>query len=132
MASLNAASRDPEQLKNILLLREHARADALFRRDRRALEALLAPDFVEVNTLGRFTKEELLDRLFPVLTLHEFIIEDAGIQITGENTAVLSYRCHERLTAEGKQVEGTFRVFATYTKAENQYRLSLWEQWPVS
>lgn len=132
MAGLNVASLDPEQLKNILLLREHARADALFRRDRRALEVLLAPDFVEVNTLGRFTKEELLDRLFPVLTLHEFIIEEAGIRITGENTAVLSYRCHERLTVNGKQVEGTFRVFATYTKAENQYRLSAWEQRPVS
>ena len=41
------------------------------------------------SSLGRFTREELLERLFPVLTLHEFIIEDPGIQITGENTAVL-------------------------------------------
>ena len=127
MASLNAASRDPEQLKNILLLREHARADALLRKDRRALEALLAPDFVEISSLGRFNREELLERLFPVLTLHEFIIEDPGIRITGENTAVLSYRCHERLTAGKKLIEGTFRVFATYTRDGKQYQLSLWE-----
>ncbi|MGB9176906.1 MAG: nuclear transport factor 2 family protein [Methanoregula sp.] len=99
MPDLNTASPDPEQLKKILVLREHARADAWLRKDRRALEALLAPDFVEVNSLGRFTREELLDRLFLALTLHEFIIEDPGIRITGENTAVLSYRCRERLTA---------------------------------
>lgn len=127
MADRNVASQDPEQLKKILVLREHARADAWLRKDRRALEALFAPDFVEVSSLGRFSKEELLDRLFPVLTLHEFIIEDPGIRITGENTAVLSYRCRERLTAGKKLIEGTFRVFATYTRDGKQYRLSLWE-----
>lgn len=127
MADRNAASQDPEQLKKILVLREHARADAWLRKDRRALEALLAPDFVEESSLGRFSREELLDRLFPVLTLHEFTIEDPGIRITGENTAVLSYRCRERLTAGKKLIEGTFRVFATYTRDGKQYRLSVWE-----
>ncbi|RPI40301.1 MAG: nuclear transport factor 2 family protein [Methanoregulaceae archaeon] len=127
MADRNTASQDPEQLKKILVLREHARADAWLRKDRRALEALLAPDFVEMNSLGRFTRKELLERLFPVLTLHEFNLEDPAIRITGENTAVLSYRCHERLTAGKKLIEGTFRVFATYTRDGMQYQLSLWE-----
>jgi hypothetical protein len=127
MADRNTASQDPEQLKKILVLREHARADAWLRKDRRALEALLAPDFVETNSLGRFTREELLERLFPVLTLHEFILEDPALRITGENTAVLSYRCHERLTAGKKLIEGTFRVLATYTRDGKQYQLSLWE-----
>jgi hypothetical protein len=127
MADRNAASQDPEQLKKILVLREHARADAWLRKDRRALEALLAPGFVEVSSLGSFGREELLDRIFPVLTLHEFIIEDPGIRITGENTAVLSYRCRERLTAGKKLIEGTFRVFATYTRDGKQYQLSMWE-----
>jgi hypothetical protein len=127
MADRNAASQDPEQLKKILVMREHAWADAWLRKDRRALEALLAPGFVEKSSLGRFSKEELLDRLFPVLTLHEFTIEDPGIRITGENTAVLSYRCRERLTAGKKLIEGTFRVFATYTRDGKQYQLSVWE-----
>jgi len=127
MTDRNTASQDPEQLKKILVLREHARADAWLRKDRRALEALLAPDFVEMSSLGRFTRKELLERLFPVLTLHEFILEAPGIRITGENTAVLSYRCRERLTAGKKLIEGTFRVFATYTRDGKQYQLSLWE-----
>ena len=93
-------------------------------KDRRAFESLLAPEFVEINTLGRFTREEFLDRLFPVLTLHEFTIEDPDLQIKGENTAVLSYRCYERLTVDKKPVVGTFRVTATYTRDGKQYRLS--------
>lgn len=123
----NAASRDPGQLRDLLVVREHARADALLRKDWRAFESLLAPGFVEINTLGRFTKEELLDRLFPVLTLHEFTIEDPVLPVNKENTAVLSYRCYERLTVDKRPVVGTFRVTATYTRNGNQYRLSLWE-----
>jgi hypothetical protein len=131
MTDRNAVLRDPEQLKNILLVREHARADAWLRKDRRALEALLAPDFVEINSQGRFSKEELLDRLFPASTLHAFTIEDPCIRVTGENTAVLSYRCHERRTVDGKMTEGTFRVFATYTLHGNQSHLSVWDSRPV-
>lgn len=131
MADQNAASRDPERLKDLLVVREHARADALLRKDWRALESLLAPGFVEINTVGRFSKEELFDRLFPVLTLHEFTIEDPVIRITGENTAVLSYRCHERLTIDKKPIVGTFLVAATYTRNGKQYRLSLWEIRPA-
>jgi hypothetical protein len=131
MADQNAASWDPEQLKDLLVVREHARADALLRKDRRTLEALLAPDYVEINSLGRFTREELFGRLFPVLTLHEFTIEHPVLQTTEENTAVLSYRCYERLTVDKKPVVGTFHVTATYTRVGKQYRLSVWESRPV-
>jgi len=132
MTGRNAVSRDPEQLKNLLVLREHARADALLRKDRRALDALLAPDFHEINSIGRFDREDVFDRLFPVLTLHEFTIEDPCIRMTGEKSAVLSYRCYERLTVDGKPIEGTFRVFATYTSDGKQYRLSVRESRPVA
>jgi hypothetical protein len=132
MTDRHEAPRDPEQLKKILVMREHARADAWLRKDRRALEALLAPDFVETNSMGRFSRKELLDRLFPVLTLHEFAMESPSLRITGTNTAVLSYRCRERLTAEGKLVGGAFRVFATYTCDGKQYQLSAWDIRPVS
>ena len=131
MTDRNAVLRDPGQLKKILLVREHARADAWLRKDRRALEALLAPDFMEINSMGRFTKEELLDRLFPALSLHEFTIDDPSIRVTGENTAVLSYRCHEQMTMDGKLIEGAFHVFATYTIHGNRYQLSVWEIRPV-
>jgi|SRR5208337_740524 len=131
MADRNAASRDPEHLRKILIAREHARADAWLRKDRQALEALLAPGFVEINSLGRFTKEELLDRLFPLLTLHGFTMEEPVIRELPDNTAVISYRCHEALTVNGRKTEGTFSVTATYTLNNNQYRLALWQISPA-
>jgi hypothetical protein len=123
---------DPEQLKKLLVVREHARADAWLRKDKKALEALLAPDYRETSDLGSFSRTEVLDRLFSALILHAFTIEEPSIRITGENTAVISYRCTEAFTKDGKRIEGVFRVFATYTREKNQYRLSIWDIRPVN
>ena len=62
---------------------EHARADALFRKDRRALESLLAKDFVEIGLFGRFNREDFLTRIFPLFTLHSFNIDDPSVQEDG-------------------------------------------------
>ncbi len=123
--------RDPGQLRNLLLVLEHARADAWLRKDRQALEALLSPDFVEINSLGRFDKTGVLDRLFPSLTLHGFTIGEPTIRIAGDDTVVISYRCHEALTVNGKRIEGDFTVTATYARDRKKYRLVVWEIQPV-
>jgi hypothetical protein len=123
----NAAPQDREHIRMILIVREHALADAWLRRDRRALDALLAPDFLGINSLGRFGKAELLDRLFPSLTLHEFTMEEPVIRELSKNTAAISYRCHAAFTVNGRKTEGTFSVAATYAIDNNQYRLALWQ-----
>jgi len=123
---------DAEQLKKILVVREHARADAWLRKDKKALEALVTPDYREISSIGTFSRSEVFDRLFPSFTLHSFTIDDPSLRITGKETAVISYRCSEDFTLDGKRVEGIFRVFATYRYEKNQYRLSLWEIRPVS
>jgi hypothetical protein len=132
MADQKARQPDPEQLKKILVVREHARADAWMRKDRKALEALLAPDYREISSLGNFSRTEVFSRLFPSLTLHSFSIDDPSLRITGERAAVISYRCTESFTFDGKRVEGSYRVFATYGLDNNQYRLSRWEIRPVA
>jgi hypothetical protein len=132
MPDKKARPMDPEQLKKLLVVREHARADAWLRKDKKALEALLAPEYRETSNLGIFSRSEVLDRLFSALTLHAFTIEEPSIRITGENTAVISYRCTEAFTIDGKRIEGVFRVFATYTREKNQYRLSIWDIRPVN
>ena len=132
MADTVTPGRDIKQLKNLLLVLEHARADAWLRRDRRALEALLSPDFVEINSLGRFDKTGLLDRLFPSLTLHGFTIGEPVLRITGPDSAIISYRCHEAFTVNGSRTEGDFNVTATYTRHKNRYRLAVWEIQPVN
>ncbi|MGA2122394.1 MAG: nuclear transport factor 2 family protein [Methanoregula sp.] len=132
MADTVPPDRDPGQLKNLLLVLEHARADAWLRKDRRALEALLSPDFVEINSLGRFDKTGVLDRLFPSLTLHGFTIGEPTLRITGPDSAVISYQCHEALTVNGSRIEGNFNVTAIYARTEKRYRLTVWEIQPVS
>lgn len=132
MAERTKAPSNSGQLKNLLLVLEHARADAWLRKDRRALDALITPDFVEINSLGRFSRSEVLERLFPSLTLHEFTIEEPVLLIEEKGAGIISYRCHESLTVNGKQIDGRFRVIATYVQDNNRYRLRVWEIRPVT
>ena len=119
----DSASRDTGRIKNMLVVLEHARADAWLRRDRKALEALLAPDFVEINTLGRFSKAEVLEKLFPALVLHEFTIGSPVLTMEGPDTAVLEYRCHESFTTGNNPAEGVFLVHARYGREGTRFRL---------
>jgi hypothetical protein len=124
-------SQDTGQINKLLLVLEHARADAWLRRDRKALDALLASDFVEINSLGRFSKPEVLDKLFPTLVLHAFTIGVPEMHTEGPSTAVIEYRCQQSLTLGKNRVDGIFQVRATYVKDKKQYRLTIWEITPV-
>ena len=128
MSTGSSSSADPAQIQNILLVREHARADAWLRKDRRALDALLAPDFTENNQLGKFDRTGVLDTLFPSLTLRVFTISEPQLQQLhdGEN-AVLTYRCYEEMTSGDKKIKGVFRVTAHYRKNKTLWQLVKWE-----
>lgn len=130
MTDVPAHDLDYGQLKNLLLVLEHARADAWLRRDRRALEALLAPDFIEINTFGRFGKDDLLVRLFPRLILQTFTVEDPGLIRSGNGTAVLTYECFMEVSVDGKKKRGTFHAAAHYRWDGRQWKLLLWQVTP--
>jgi hypothetical protein len=55
-----APTDDAGQLATILLAHEKARARAWKEKNSRALEVLLAPDFIEINGLGLFSEKEIL------------------------------------------------------------------------
>lgn len=124
--------QDPEQLRNLLLVLEHARADAWLRHDRRALEALLAPEFIEINYSGRLSKDDLLIRLFPRVTLHTYTIEDPVLIIASETAAVLTYQCFEEFTLDTKKRKGTFHVAALYRTDGRQWKLAFWQITPFT
>ena len=107
MTTGSAFPGDPGQLLSILVAREHARADALIRKERRALDSLRAPDFIEVNSLGRFERNSVLDTLFPLLNLRIFTINDPHLQVMQDSeTAVLTYRCFEELDIQdGRKIK---------------------------
>jgi hypothetical protein len=125
-------SDSTEQLSKILLAREHARADAWFRRDRRALDALLAPDYREINNFGHFSREDILARIFPLLTLHSFAIDQPHVTKTGRDTAVIAYTCTLDSTFGKIRKTGSFPVSAHYTLAGSLWKISLWEIVPES
>lgn len=132
MASPADPDPDPDQLANLLLVLEHARADAWLRRDRRALEALLDAGFIEINLLGRFTRDDLLARLFPALVLQTFTIEDPKIHILNKTAAALTYQCYEELTVTTKKIRGNFHVSSLYTRPQKQWKLALWQITPYT
>jgi hypothetical protein len=128
MSTGSSSSTDPAQLQNILLVREHARADAWLRKDRRALDALLAPDFTENNQLGKFDRTGVLDTLFPSLTLRVFTITGPHLQpLRDADNAVLTYHCYEEMTAGEKEIKGVFTVTAYYRKNKTLWQLVKWE-----
>jgi len=122
----------PGPLATVLLAHEKARARAWKEKNTRALDVLLAPDFVEINALGRFSKKEVLKTLLPSLTLHEFIISDPRMVVASPDAAVLIYQCIEDITLKGQRIFGTFHVAAHYAKRENKWVLLVWQITPVS
>jgi hypothetical protein len=87
---MTVPNNDPGQLAMILLAHEKARARALKEKNVRALEVLLAPDFMEISMLGRFSKKDLLVSLSPTLTLHEFIISDPRLIVVSADSAIFT------------------------------------------
>lgn len=130
-AESSRSPHDPDQLKNLLLVLEHARADAWLRKDRRALDSLLSPDFCEINYFGRLKKEDLLERFFSRMTLHTITIEDPLLRMVSDAAAILSYECYEEFTADGKRRKGYHTVAALYSWNGKQWKLALWQITPL-
>ena len=129
-SSMTVTPDAPSQLATTLLAHENARARAWKEKNMRALEVLMAPDFMEITVLGRFSKKDILVSLFPVLTLHEFIISDPRLVVASADSAIFTYQCIEDLTVKNQRVTGTFHVAAHYAKRENKWLLLLWQITP--
>lgn len=118
---------DAGHLLKILVASEHARADALFRKDRRALESLLAPDFVEIGLFGRFSRDDILTRIFPLFTLHSLSMDEPRVRSLSNDVGELTYRCTEDATLGRNRKNGTFRVIARFSLIGDRWKISRWE-----
>jgi hypothetical protein len=116
-----------DQLLKILLASEHARADAWLRRDCRALDALLAPDYYEINLFGRFSRDDILTRIFNLCTLHSFSINEPHVKRAGKDSAVITYQCTEDISMGKVRKTGTFAVEAHYSLKGNLWKLTRWQ-----
>ena len=110
---------------------EYQRADAWLKHDREALSALLHKNYIEVNIFGRFTKQQVLDELFPNHVLLEYQMSDIEWLNLGKSAGGLSYHVTEKLES-GEKVESYIcHVVSLYKKEENSWRLLLWQITPL-
>jgi hypothetical protein len=121
------------QLEKTLLAREHARVDAWQRKNRQALDALLDENFIEINTLGRFRKKEVLNVLLEAVTLHDFSIDKPRLLMIGVDAVLLTYVCSETITiVGGERQEIPAHVTALYMNRDKKWKLLLWQITPVT
>lgn len=111
---------------------EEARRAAWMNRDKQTLSDLMAEDFMEINYFGRLSREDILNDLFPKLTLNFFSMEDYKLIEACEGCATITYRCNEKITFEGSEVQGDFHVAATYARRDDRWRLLLWQITPFN
>lgn len=122
----------PGPLPTILLAHEKAHARALKERNKKALEVLLAPEFIGITPSGRFSKKDVLSTLLPGLILQEFIISNPQLMGASPDSAILVYQCIADCTMDGQSMTGTFHVAAHYAKQEEKWVLLVWQITPVS
>jgi hypothetical protein len=123
---------DENQLTTILLAHEQARARAWRGKNRQALDILLAPDYVEINLLGRMKKHEVLASLLPALDLHEFTIRNPVLISVSDQSAILTCLCHEDFTFHAKRTCGDFYAAAHYVHRNNKWLLVFRQVTPLS
>ena len=83
---------------------ENQRAEAWLKHDQEALSVLLHKDYIEVNIFGRFTKQQVLDELFPNHVLLEYQMNNIEWLNLSESAGGLSYHVTEKLKT-GDKVE---------------------------
>lgn len=128
---MTASSGGPGPLATVLLAHEKARSRAWREKNSRALEVLLAPDYLEINGLGRFTKKEIIGHLLPLSSRSECLVSDPHLIVSSPDSAILTYRSTGDLASGGKQTAGASYVAAHYAKREGRWVLLLWQVTPA-
>lgn len=125
-------------LCDTLVALETARTQAWLRRDPAALAALLDEEFQEINVLGRLSKRQLLEELYPRLQLLSLQAEDYCLVPLGPDAALLTYACAETVRVSGQEISGRFHVAALWRRAAAAgqdpaaWRLLLWQITPLA
>jgi hypothetical protein len=75
--------------------------EAVRTRDITTFERLIADDAIYIDESGMATKTELLG-MVPSVTLHDFELTDVQVTTVNTTSALVVYRCSERVAAGGK------------------------------
>lgn len=117
-------------LLNRLIELENQRAEGWLKHDKELLASLMDEDFIEINYFGRLTRAQILEELFPNLTLEKFDMDDFKLLASGGSFAILSYKVAEALIYKGNPVSGVFHVTAVYKNKGENWSLHIWQITP--
>jgi hypothetical protein len=122
---------DDKALLETLIAREKVRRDAWLNNDAEALRDLLTDEYVEVNLLGRLSRDQILEDIFPYLEMKEYEMSDFRLARAGTGAAAITYHCRERWSFKGEpDATGDFHVSAVYTQVGGEWHLLLWSITP--
>lgn len=128
-AARSSAAPTENGVKDELLRLERMQWDAFKKKDKAALDAILAKDYFDFGSDGREDRTFSLTRgyMSDEQDLSEFIIQDAQVKLLGDHTALLTYRGTYRETEHGKPNSGSGFYSDLYQKQGGKW-LSVFTQ----
>ena len=111
---------------------EEARAAAWMTRDKDAIRDQLHDNSQEINIYGRFTKQQILDDLFPKVQMLKFQMSRHKVLYAGPESCVLNYRVDEQIKSDGRVLSFDCYVTAIYKKEGRRWLLLLWQITPLT
>jgi hypothetical protein len=113
-----------------MLAPEEKRVAAWMARDKEAIRKQLDDDSFEINIYGRFTKRQILEKLFPKVRMLKFKISEPRVLDTGPDSCGINYRVGEQIKSGGKMLSFDCYVTAVYRKRGRRWLLLLWQITP--
>ncbi len=119
-----------QKLEEMIQL-EEKRARAWMTRDKEAISRQLHDDSLEINIYGRFSKQQILDDLFPKVEMLQFGMSDHRLIDTGPGSCGINYRVDERIRSGGEVLSFKCIVTAIYKQEGTQWLLLVWHITPL-
>lgn len=105
---------------------EQERARAWIRRDKETIRNQLHDNSLEINIYGRFSKQEILEELFPQVEMLKFQMSDHQLINTNTGSCGVNYFVDEQIRSQGEVLSFKCIVTAIYKQEGDEWLLLLW------
>lgn len=114
-----------------LIQLEQKRAEAWMTRDKEEIRSQLHENSLEINIYGRFSKQQILDELFPQVEMLKFQMSDHQLIDLGPGTCGVNYHVDEQIRSDGEILSFNCMVTAIYKQEGHQWLLLVWHITPL-
>ena len=118
-----ATSQDSSAAAAALSSQERVWAEAYKNRDRNALNAVLADEFIFTDDEGHvYDKAQYVAAVMDVVRVESYSVDDTKIQSFGD-TGVVVGRWSGKMSIDGKDASGAFRFTDTFVRRNGQWQV---------